>query len=385
MTAGIGTSVSATRRRIVFLVYDKVTLQDVATSLEVLARANDFGAGYDVLLASPTGRSVDTTSFLRLGVDVEASALVDDLDTVIIPGGVPPDSDPQTYAKPEEPTPDTIPALVDAASRLVQRSKRIASMCTGAFVLARLGVLDRRRATTHWAHCEQLAERYPRVEVDPDALFVRDGPVVTGAGVCASIDLTLALVEDDYGADLARRVARWLVIFLRRPGGQNQFSVWSPAYSGDSDQVREVMDEVMHDPAGDHSTAALARRAAVSEDHLTESFTQAVGMPPARYVERVRIEAAKLMLSSSEASLEAVAASCGFDTAALLSDSFLQSLGISPRDYRQRFRSTGVRPARPGIVGTARACPMTRPDVQRAADAPGLSGTRSAEVPPTVG
>ncbi|MEW2516472.1 helix-turn-helix domain-containing protein [Streptomyces sp. NPDC046870] len=149
--------------------------------------------------------------------------------------------------------------------------------------------------------------------------------------------------------------------------------------------MREVMDEVMHDPAADHSTAALARRAAVSGDHLTESFMQAVGMPPARYVERVRIEAAKLMLSSSDVSLEAVAASCGFDTAALLSDSFLQSLGISPRDYRQRFRSTGVRPARPGHIGTVRACPMTRPDVQRAADAPGLSGTRSAEFPPTVG
>jgi len=353
MTEGIRTSAS-TRRRIVFLVYDKVTLQDVAAPLEIFARANDFGAAYDVLLASPTGRSVGTTSFTRLGVDVAVDALVGDLDTLIVPGGVPSDSDPRTYAKPEEPTPDAIPEVMDAASRLAPLSRRVASVCTGAFVLARLGMLDGRRATTHWAHCEELAGRFPQVEVDPDALFVRDGPVVTGAGISAGTDLTLALLEADYGADLARRVARWLVVFLRRPGGQAQFSVWSGGGSVDDDGVRKVMDQVILDPAGDHSAGAMARRAAVSEQRFAQLFTQEVGMTPERYVEQARLEAAKLMLGSGDGGLEAVAYSCGLGSAETMGGVFQRNIGVSPEDYRERFRTTGMRREEPRPDGKGR-------------------------------
>jgi transcriptional regulator GlxA family with amidase domain len=343
MKEGIKTGASTRLRRIIFLVYDKVTLQDVAAPLEIFARANDFGAAYDVLLASPTGRSVRTTSFTCLGVDVAVDALLGDLDTLIIPGGVPADSDPRTYAKPEEPTPDAIHEVMDAASRLVPRSKRIASVCTGAFVLARLGMLDGRRATTHWAHCEKLAEHFPRVEVDPDALFVQDGPVVTGAGISAGTDLTLALLEADYGADLARRVARWLVMFLRRPGGQSQFSVWSGAGSVNDDRVRNAMDRVILDPADDHSVPAMARRAATSEQRFARLFTQEVGMTPGRYVEHARLEAAKLMLGSGDNGLEAVAHSCGLGSAETMRRVFRRTIGVSPKDYRERFRTTGLR------------------------------------------
>ncbi|MBC9727524.1 GlxA family transcriptional regulator [Streptomyces sp. TRM68367] len=342
MAEGIATRASTPRRRIVFLVYDKVTLQDVAAPLEIFARAKDFGADYDVLLASPTGRSVQTTSFVSLNVDVGVDALVGDLDTLIVPGGVPPDTDPQTYAKPEEPTPDAIPAVVDAAGRLVPQAGRIASVCTGAFVLASLGVLDGRRATTHWAHCDELAERFPRVEVAPDALFVQDGPVVTGAGICAGADLALALVEGDYGADLARRVARWLVVFLQRPGGQAQFSVWHRRGSVEDSGVAKAMDDVILDPAGDHSVSAMARRAAMNERRFARLFTQQVGISPVRYVEQTRLEAAKLMLGSGDSGLEAVASSCGFGSAETMRRAFRRSIGVSPADYRERFRTTGM-------------------------------------------
>lgn len=342
MREGIGNRASPPQRRIVFLVYDKVTLQDVAAPLEILARANDFGAAYDVLLASPTGRPVRTTSFTRLGVDVAVDALTGDVDTLIVPGGVPPDSDPRTYAKPEEPTPDAIREVVNAARHLAPLSRRIASVCTGAFVLAHLGMLDGRRATTHWAHCQELAERFPRVEVTPDALFVQDGPVMTGAGINAGTDLTLALLEADYGADLARRVARWLVVFLHRPGGQAQFSVWSGVGSVNDDGMREVRDHVILDPADDHSVPAMARRAAMSEQRFTGLFTQEVGMAPERYVEQARLEAAKLMLSSGDGRLEAVADSCGLGSAETMRDVFQRNIGVSPEDYRDRFRTTGM-------------------------------------------
>lgn len=361
MREGNGNRASPSRRRIVFLVYDKVTLQDVAAPLEILARANDFGAAYDVLLASPTGEQVGTTSFTRLGVDVAVGALSGDLDTLIVPGGVPPDSDPRTYAKPEEPTPDAIPEVVDAVSRLAPLSRRIASVCTGAFVLAHLGVLDGRRATTHWAHCGELAARYPRVEVDLDALFVQDGPVITGAGINAGTDLALALLEADYGADLARRVARWLVVFLRRPGGQAQFSVWTGIGSVHDGRMREARDHVILDPADDHSVPAMARQAAMSEQQFTGLFTQEVGMTPERYVEQARIEAAKLLLSTGDGGLAAVADSCGLGSTETMRDAFHRTIGVSPEDYRDRFRTTAIRARRHRSKGGAAPAPERLP------------------------
>jgi transcriptional regulator GlxA family with amidase domain len=266
------------------------------------------------------------------------------IDTLIVPGGVPPDFTftPGEHDIPEEQTPDVVPSALEMVRELAPRARRVASVCTGAFVLAKLGLLDGRRATTHWAHCQELAQAYPEISVDPDSLFVQDGPFITGAGISAGIDLGLALVETDYGPDVARRVARWMVVFLQRPGGQAQFSVWTEAASPVSTGLREILDAVVADPGGDHSIAAMADRAAVSERHLVRMFRAQVGMTPARYVERARVEAAKVLLAASDHSQEAVARRAGFGSADTLRRTFRRALGVSPSSYRRRFRTTGV-------------------------------------------
>ncbi|MCX5254813.1 GlxA family transcriptional regulator [Streptomyces canus] len=339
-------------RTMVFVLYDKVTLQDVAAPLEIFARANDFGARYRVLLISPTGQPVGTTAFTRLSADIPVADAPDSIDTLLVPGGVPADF---TFASgthdiPEELTPDTVPEALAMVQELAPRASRIASVCTGAFVLAALGLLDGRRATTHWAHCARLAREYPRIKVDPDALFVQDGPFVTGAGISAGTDMALAIVENDYGTDVARRVARWMVVFLQRPGGQAQFSVWSEAGAPTTRGLRQVLDSVVLDPAADHSTGAMAARAAVSERHLGRMFRDEVGMTPARYVEQTRLEAAKLLLVSGDDSQESVARRVGFGSPETMRRIFRRNLGVSPGGYRSRFRTTGIdrQPTEPG-------------------------------------
>jgi transcriptional regulator GlxA family with amidase domain len=331
-------------RTVVFLLYDKVTLQDVAAPLEVFARANDFGAAYRVLLASADGGSVGTTAFTRLSADVRVADLPAAFDTLLVPGGVPATFDftPGTHDIPEEQTPETVVEALAAVRELAPRACRVASVCTGAFLLAEAGLLDGRRATTHWAHCARLTRDYPRVEVDPDALFVQDGPFVTGAGISAGTDLALAMVEEDHGTDVARRVARWMVVFLQRPGGQAQFSVWTEAGVPTTRGLRRVLDSVVLDPAADHSTAAMAARAAVSERHLTRMFRDEVDLTPARFVEQIRLEAAKRLLVAGDEGQEAIARRAGFGSAESMRRTFRRILGVSPGAYRTRFRSTGI-------------------------------------------
>src|SRR5882757_1659587 len=334
-----------TRKTVVFALYDKVTLQDVAAPLEIFARANDFGARYEVILASLTGKAVDTTSFVALNVETSLAEVPDRIDTLIVPGGVPADFTftPGEHDIPEEQTPDVVASALDMVRELAPRARRVASVFTGAFVLAALGLLDGRRATTHWAHCQELARAYPHISVDPDSLFVQDGPFITGAGISAGIDLGLALVESDYGPDVARRVARWMVVFLQRPGGQAQFSVWTEAELPVSGGLREILDAVVADPGADHSIAAMADRAAVSERHLVRMFRVQVGMTPARFVEQARLEAAKVLLATGDHGQEAVARRAGFGSADTMRRTFRRALGVSPSMYRSRFRTTGVR------------------------------------------
>lgn len=331
-------------RTVVFALYDKVTLQDVAAPLEIFARANDFGANYRVLLASPTGAAVGTTAYARIDVDVSLADVPAVIDTLLVPGGVPADFSftPGVHDIPEEPTPDAVPDALEMVRRLAPRARRVASVCTGSFVLAKLGLLEGRRATTHWAHCQTLARQYPRVQVDPDSLFVQDGPFITGAGITAGIDLALALVESDYGPSVARRVARWMVVFLQRPGGQAQFSVWADSALPASGGLREIMDSVVADPGGDHSIASMAARAAVSERHLVRMFRDQVGMTPARFVEQARLEAAKVLLATADHSQETVARRAGFGTPDTMRRTFRRNLGVSPGVYRNRFRTTGI-------------------------------------------
>jgi transcriptional regulator GlxA family with amidase domain len=316
MSRSTGRPGEDTDRVVVVALYDKVTLLDVAAPLEVFARANDFGTRYRVLLVSADGKPVRTTAFTGLNADLPLADVPDRIDTLLVPGGVPADFafSPTTHDVPEEVTPDEVPDALIAVRELVPRAARIASVCTGAFVLARLGLLNGRRATTHWAHCARLARDYPDVMVEPDALFIEDGPFITGAGISAGTDLALAIVEDDYGTDLARRVARWLVVFLQRPGGQAKFSVWNETSSPATPALREVLDSVVLDPAANHSIAAMAARAAMSGRHLTRTFREEAGMTPARYVEQARLEAAKLLLVTSDDSQECVARRAGFGT-----------------------------------------------------------------------
>ena len=312
--------------RIGVVVFDGVKLLDVAGPGEVFAEARLHGAAYELVLVSVDGVGVTSSTGMRLTPDLDAAAPELGFDTLLVAGGD------------DLPTTPMPPGLVDAVRALAARSGRVCSICTGAFVLAAAGLLDGHRATTHWQHARLLARAYPAVTVEPDAIFVKDGPLVSSAGVTAGIDLALALVEDDHGEQVARAVARSLVVFLQRPGGQSQFS---PTLQGPRPRVpllRGVHDEVAADPAGDHSVAALALRHAVSPRHLARLFRDELGTTPARFVETIRFDAAKAALDAGH-SVGAAAGRAGYGTPETLRRAFVTRLGVSPRAYQQRFRS----------------------------------------------
>ena len=225
------------------------------------------------------------------------------------------------------------------SSATASRCRRVAAVCSGTFLAGAAGLLGGRRVTTHWARADELAAAYPEVQVDPDPIYVRDGRVWSSAGVTAGIDLSLALVEDDLGIDVAQTVARWLVMFLHRPGGQTQFAspVWVPR--AERSAVRAVQARVETDPAEDHRMPALADAAAMSVRHFTRVFTFEVGESPGRFVERTRLEAARRELETSSATLGVVASRCGLGSAETLRRVFHRHLGVSPDAYRRRFRT----------------------------------------------
>ncbi len=218
------------------------------------------------------------------------------------------------------------------------RCRRVATVCTGAFVAAEAGLFDGRRVTTHWSRAEQLAAEFPSLVVDADPIYVRDGKYWSSAGVTAGIDLALALVHDDLGAEVAQTVARWLVMFLHRPGGQTQFAspVWVPR--AERSTVRAVQSLVEAAPGGDHRLPALAAAAAMSVRHFARVFTAEVGETPGRFVERVRVEAARRELETTDDTLDVVADRCGFGTAETLRRVFQRRLSVAPDFYRRRFR-----------------------------------------------
>ena len=224
-------------------------------------------------------------------------------------------------------------------ARLARDARRVTSVCSGAFVLAQAGLLDGRRATTHWRVCDLLARAFPAVHVDPDPIYVRDGNVFTSAGVTAGMDLALALVEDDLGRDVALAIARRMVLFLRRPANQSQFSAPLQAQAAERDGIREAQHLVTEHPEGDCSVAALARVALMSERNFARCFTAEVGVTPARYVERVRVETARRLLEDTDDGVEAIAAAAGFGTAETMRRTFLRLLRTNPTEYRRRFRA----------------------------------------------
>lgn len=314
-------------RRVVVIAFEGVQSLDVSGPVEVLARGGDLaGDPYEIVLATPGGAVVRATSGLRLHADAVAERVRGAVDTLVVAGGD------GTAAALED------RRLIAAIRRLATRARRTTSVCSGAFLLAEAGLLDGRRATTHWRSCDVLAARYPRVTVDPDPIFVRDGDVWTSAGVTAGMDLALALVEDDHGREVALATARRLVMYVQRPGGQAQFSAALRAQAAEREPLREVQAWIADNLAEDLSVGRLAASAAMSTRNFARAFGREVGVTPARYVEELRVEAARRLLETTARPVDDIAAACGFGTTETMRRTFVRHLRVAPADYRRRFR-----------------------------------------------
>lgn len=309
----------------VIVVFDDVTMLDVAGAGEVFTEANRFGADYRLKVASVDGRDVITSIGTRLGVTDTISS-IESADTVMVAGS---DILPRRPIDPE---------LVEAIKSVAERTRRLASICTGSFILAQAGLLNGRRATTHWHDARLFARAFPDVTVEPDAIFVRDGDIFTSAGVSSGIDLALALVEMDHGTELVRDVARWLVVYLKRAGGQSQFSALVEADPPPQSPLRKVTEAVSAAPAANHSVKTLAVQASLSTRQLTRLFQSELGTTPARYVEMVRIDAARAALDAGHTVAD-TARLAGFGSTESLRRVFVDRLGVSPKAYRERFRT----------------------------------------------
>jgi transcriptional regulator GlxA family with amidase domain len=313
------------------LAFPSVQLLDVTGPLQAFATANDQvtqaggTAPYDLRVVAKGGQGVTASA----GLAITAAPLPrpgSAVDTLMIAGG------PGVQAATAD------PVLVDWVRQRAAKARRVASVCTGAFLLAESGALDGRRAATHWSVCKEFAQRYPAVRVEPDPIFVRDGSVWTSAGVTAGIDLALALIEQDLGRTVALAVARYLVVFLKRPGGQAQFSTALSLQSVE-DQFGVLHDWINKHLADDISLPMLADQAGMSERSFSRHYAEATGLTPARAVERLRVEAARRMLSESRLPVKRISQRCGFGSEETMRRSFLRVLSATPQDYRARFSS----------------------------------------------
>jgi transcriptional regulator GlxA family with amidase domain len=313
-------------RRVVIVAVPGVQTLDVSGPAEAFSIATRFhGGDYAVRLVTPFGAPVRGTSGLTLLPDGAIGDVRGAIDTLVVAGGE------GVFAAAHD---KRLIAWVRRASR---RARRTASVCTGALLLAEAGLLDGRRATTHWAYCDRMAERFPQITVERDPIFVRDGDVVTSAGVTAGMDLALALIEEDHGADAALATARSLVLFVRRPGGQSQFSTALAAQPARRAPLRELQAWILEHLAADLSVPALAVRAHMSERNFARAFRAETGLTPAAYVEAARIERARRELETTDLDVEAVAARCGFGTVETMRRAFGRRLGVNPAAYRARF------------------------------------------------
>ncbi|MFH9740809.1 GlxA family transcriptional regulator [Streptomyces roseolus] len=311
--------------------FESAELLDIACVTTGLALANalaDPAPPYRVRVVAPGGAPVRCGTGLTLAGVGSLERTKGPLDTLVVSGGL----GVERFA--------ADPRLVGHVRRLSRESRRVASVCTGAAVLAAAGLLDGRRATTHWRFAPHLARGYPDVRVDPAPLWIRDGNVYTSAGITSALDLTLALIEEDHGPGPARRVARHLVVHMQRPGDQSQMSVHTAAPPPREDAVRVLAASIAAHPDADLSTPALAARAGMTPRHLTRLFTRCLGEPPGRYVRRVRTETAAHLLLTSALPVASVAARCGFGTPEALRKAFLDRYGVPPSRYRDEGRAS---------------------------------------------
>lgn len=327
-------------RPVAIVGYDNAELLDIACVTTTFGIANLVGTGrtpYHITVTTPAGRPITcgfSGAMLHSGQALER--LTGPLDTLIVSGGT-------GHARATDD-----PRVVAHVRRLARISRRVASVCTGATILAAAKLLDGKRATTHWRFAGELAARYPTVTVDPDPIYIREGKISTAAGVTSALDLALAFVEEDHGADLARQVARELVTYLQRPGNQAQMSIFTAAPPPDHDLVRRLTDHIDTNLAGDLTTTALADMAGVSPRHLTRLFLTHLGHTPARYVRNARTAAAAHLLLTTTLPLPCVATRCGFGSTETLRLAFVRRYGTSPSRYRAHHQSSGdgTRPVR---------------------------------------
>lgn len=311
-------------RRVVVVGYHAAELLDIACVTSTMVIANWRGAvpPYETRLATPGGRPIVCANGLTLQAEAALERVTGPIDTLLVSGGI-------GYRDAAENR-----VIRAHLRRLFRESRRVASVCTGAYVLAATGLLNGRRATTHWQQAAELADRFPAVRVDARPIFVRDGNVATSAGVTAALDLTLAFVEEDHGPELARTVARQMVTYLQRPGDQAQMSMFVASSPPADSMVKGVVEYIAAHLADDLTTPVLAARAGVSERHLTRLFLRELGLTPGRYVRRARVEAAAHLLASTSLPMAAVASRCGFGTAETLRQAFVDRYGIPPSRYR---------------------------------------------------
>ncbi len=314
--------------RVALLIVDRFQSLDLTGPFEVFSAANSLQKTpfYQLSIVSVTAGPVTSESGLKVTADRSFSEVnPSDVDTLLVVGGI---GVMEARSNRE---------LVAWIAQTAAHAPRVASVCTGAFLLAEAGLLNGVRVTTHWARADRLAREYPNVVVDADPIYIRHHKLWTSAGVTAGIDMASAMVEADLDAELAQTVARWLVMFLRRPGGQTQFA--APVWSAPAERpaVRATQDRIHANPQGDHSVAVLAQAAAMSERNFLRVFSREVACTPAVYVERVRVEAARGMLEQHGGGVDLVASACGFGTAETMRRAFIRRLGVAPADYRQRF------------------------------------------------
>ncbi|MEU6823484.1 helix-turn-helix domain-containing protein [Streptomyces atriruber] len=325
---------TAARRLIVIVLFDGVDLLDVTGPPEVFSlalRETDEAAGYEVVLAAAAMDPVTTGAGVRILPDVTfEEAARRSIDTLLVPGAVEMDEERRVH-------PLVDPGLVEWVKVLAGRSHRITSVCVGAHLLAAAGLLDGKRATTHWSTAQRLAADHPAVQVDADPIFIREDNVWTGAGISACLDLSLALIADDLGEAVALRVARQLVMYLKRPSGQSQFSVPLTQVST-TRRIEDLRHHILRHIGGPLTVTALAEYAHVSDRHLTRLFKTELGVTPHAYIESVRVEKARHDLESSDATLERIASDCGFGTVDTLVRAFRRRLNTTPGEYRRRFR-----------------------------------------------
>ncbi|MCT4353268.1 GlxA family transcriptional regulator [Streptomyces sp. Je 1-79] len=316
-----------TKRPVLVVLFDDVQSLDVTGPVEVFAgagRVAGSGGTYPIATASLDGGLVRTHSGLRMLPDTTL-AEADRPHTLLVPGG-------EGTRRPD-------PRLIDWLRENAPRADRLVSVCTGALLLAEAGLLDGHRATTHWAACDHLARCYPEVDVEPEPIFVRDGSLSTSAGVTAGIDLALALVEEDLGRDAALTVARHLVVFLRRPGNQAQFSAQLAAQTARRQPLRDLQQWITEHPSDDLSVEALAARARLSPRHFARAFQAETGTTPGRYVDRVRMEHARRLLEQTADGVQEVSRAAGYGTPEAMRRAFVKAMGTAPADYRRRFHA----------------------------------------------